>query len=89
MTGGVVVAVSLRAPPDVQAAFGHAVTWFLLLAAVRPVGELWRERRRHRRPTTDADQLAHLTGLPAALWVGLFGLFTLGVLALGGWLLLV
>jgi hypothetical protein len=88
VTGAAVVAVSLLAPADVQAGFGYAATWFLLLAAVRPVGELWRERRRHRRPTTDADQLAWLTGLPAGLWVGLFGLVTLGLLTLGGWLLL-
>jgi hypothetical protein len=88
VTGGIVVAVSLLATADVQAAFGHAVTWFLLFAGVRPVGELWTERRRHRRPTTDADQLAHLTGMPPGLWVALFGLATLGVLALGGWLLL-
>jgi hypothetical protein len=88
VTGGVVVAVSLLAAADVQAAFGHAATWFLLLAGVRPVGELWRERRRHRRYTTDADQLARLTGVPAALWVALFALATLGILALGGWLLL-
>ena len=89
VTGAVVVAVSLLAEADVQAGFGHAVTWFLLLAGVRPVGELWTERRRHRRSTTDADQLAHLTGVPAGLWVVLFGLATLGVLALGAWLLLV
>ncbi|MFL6129838.1 MAG: M50 family metallopeptidase [Mycobacteriales bacterium] len=88
LTGGAVVAVSLLAPADVQAGFGHAVTWFLLLAGVRPVGELWRERRRRRRPTTDADQLARLTGVPAGLWVALFGLVTLGVLGLGGGLLL-
>jgi len=91
VTGGIVVAVSMLAAADVQAAFGHAVTWFLLLAGVRPVGELWRERRRHSRrlwPTTDADQLARLTGLPGGIWVAFFGLATAGILALGGWLLL-
>src|SRR5215207_10586654 len=46
VTGAVVVVVSVRASADVQAGFGHAATWFLLVAAVRPVGELWRERRR-------------------------------------------
>ena len=88
LTGTVVVALSLYAPADVQAAFGHTATWFLLIGAVRPVGELWRERRRHRPGSTDADQLARLTGVPAAVWVGLFGLVTLGALAAGGWLLL-
>jgi hypothetical protein len=52
VTGAAVVGVSLRAPADVQAGFGYAATWFLLLAAVRPVWELARERRRNRR--TDA-----------------------------------
>lgn len=88
VTGAAVVAVSLRAPAEVQAGFGYAATWFLLLAAVRPVGELWRERRRRRGGMTDADQLARLTGLPAVLWVGLFGLATVGALAAGAGLLL-
>lgn len=86
VTGAIVVGVSLAAPADVQAAFGHAATWFLLLAAVRPVWELHRERRRHRG--TDADQLARLTGVPGGLWVVFFGLVTSAALALGGWLLL-
>ena len=73
---------------EVQAAFGHALTWFLLLGAVRPVGELWRERRRRGLRTTDADQLARLTGVPATVWVGAFWLVTLAALALGAWLLL-
>ena len=88
LTGATVVVVSLYASADVQAAFGHAGTWFLLLGAVRPVGELWRERRRHRTGSTDADQLARLTRIPAAVWVGLFGLATLAALAAGAWLLL-
>lgn len=87
-TGAVIVAVSLLASPEVQAAFGYAMTWFLLLGAVRPVGELVRERRRHPERRTDADQLAHITAVPAAGWVGLFGLVTLGSLAGGTWLLL-
>ena len=96
-TGAVVVGISLYATADVQAAFGHAATWFLLIGAVRAVGELARERRNaRRRPgptrtrtrTTDADQLSRLTGLPAAACVGLFGLVTVGSLTAGGWLLL-
>jgi hypothetical protein len=89
VTGAVVVAVSLLAGADVQAGFGYAATWFLLLAGVRPVGELWRERRRRRgHGRTDADQLARLTGVPGGLWVSFFGLATLAALAAGGWLLL-
>jgi len=67
LTGAIVVAVSLLAGADVQAGFAYAVTWFLLLAAVRPVGELWRERRRRGQGRTDADQLARLTRVPAGL----------------------
>lgn len=89
LTGAIVVAVSLLAGADVQAGFAYAVTWFLLLAAVRPVGELWRERRRRRgQGRTDADQLARLTRVPAGVWVGFFGLGTLAALAAGGWVLL-
>ena len=89
VTGAIVVAVSLLAGADVQAGFAYAATWFLLLAGVRPVGELWRERRRWRgHGRTDADQLARLTGVPGGLWVGFFGLCTLAALAAGGWVLL-
>jgi len=90
LTGAIVVAVSLLAGADVQAGFAYAVTWFLLLAGVRPVGELWRERRRRRRGQgrTDADQLARLTRVPGGVWVGFFGLGTLAALAAGGWVLL-
>lgn len=87
LTGAIVVAVSLLAGADVQAGFAYAVTWFLLLAAVRPVGELWRERRRGQG-RTDADQLARLTRVPGGVWVGFFGLGTLAALTAGGWVLL-
>jgi peptidase M50B-like protein len=89
VTGSAVVAVSLLADPEVQAAFGYAMTWFLLMGGVRPVGELQRQRRRQPGAPTDADHLAHLTRVPAAVWVGLFGLVTIGALAAGSWLLLV
>jgi hypothetical protein len=88
VTGGVVVAVSLYAPPEAQGAFGYAATWFLLFGGVRPVHELRRQRRRDPRRGSDADQLARLTRVPAALWVAFFGAFTLGTLAAGAWLLL-
>jgi hypothetical protein len=88
-TGAVVVAVSLYATADVQAAFGYAMTWFLLLGAVRPIVELRRSRRRRPGMSSDADILARLTRVPATVWVGLFGVVNLGALAAGGWLLLV
>jgi hypothetical protein len=88
VTGAIVVAVSLYASADVQAAFGHVAAWFLLFGGVRPVSELWRERRRLRTPSTDADQLARLTRVPGGIWVALFAAVTLAGLAAGVWLLL-
>ena len=88
VAGAVVVGVSLWARPDVQAAFGYAVTWFLLVGAVRPVTELWRQRRRHEGRYSDAAQLARITHVPVSLWVAFFGLVTLGALAAGALLLL-
>lgn len=82
VVGGAVVAVSLYAPPDVQAGFGYAMTWFLLIGAVRPVTELWRQRRRPEGRASDAAQLARLTHLPVTVWIGVFALATLA--ALGG-----
>lgn len=71
--GGSVLAISWWASPAVQSAVAYLVVWLLLLAAPRPVVELLR-RWRGRRPTTDPDQLAGLTHVPALLW-------TLGLLA--------
>ena len=87
--GVVVGAISLYADPDVQAAFGYGVTWFMLLGAVRPVGELQRQRRNGSvGVVSDADQLARLTRIPGTIWVGLFGAATVSALVAGGWLLL-
>lgn len=88
LTGAAVVVVSLYAPADLQAAFAYAMTWFLLLGAVRPVAELRVQRRRRPGAATDADTLARLTPVPGAIWVALFGLATSAALAAGGWLLL-
>lgn len=87
VTGGVVLAVSWYAPPQVQAAFAWTSVWFLLLGGVRPVAELQRLRSRGRMPESDADQLARLTPFPALFWVAVFALVNLAVLA-GGALLL-
>ena len=88
VTGAAVVGISLYASPDVQAAFAYAMTWFLLLGAVRPVAELRNQRRYQPGAPTDADILARLTLLPGAVWVALFGLATLAALGFGAWLLL-
>jgi hypothetical protein len=87
ITGGVVLAVSWYASPQVQAAFAYTGVWFLLLGGVRPVGELQTMRRRGRLPESDADQLAWLTRLPALLWVAVFAVVNLAVLVVGTLLL--
>jgi hypothetical protein len=89
VTGAVVVAVSLYATTDVQAAFGYGMTWFLLLGAVRPVTELRRDRRRGRGAGSDAERLAHITRLPTGFWVAAFSVLTTGALLAGGYVLIV
>jgi Peptidase M50B-like len=87
VSGGAVAVVLWRGSTLGEYAFGYALTWFLLFGGVRPVLELQRTRRRRRSGGTDADQLAVLTGTPAGLWVGLFGLVALAALVLGAlWL---
>jgi hypothetical protein len=44
---------------------------------------------RRRRPlSSDADQLARLTGLPGGAWVAIFGVACLAALVAGAWLLI-
>jgi len=81
--GAVVFGVSWWVQPRVQSGFAYALTWFLLLAAPRPVLELQAHRRTTPATGSDADQLARLTRVPAVLWVGFFLVVTLGALALG------
>ncbi|MGH3520143.1 MAG: M50 family metallopeptidase [Haloechinothrix sp.] len=89
LTVAVVLAVvAVAASADITAAFVYTITWFLLLGSVRPVFELQSKRRRGAARDSDADQLARLTGLPAALWVLVLGVLALGCLVVGGaWLL--
>ncbi|GAB2580863.1 M50 family metallopeptidase [Kribbella endophytica] len=81
--GAVVFGVSWWGSEQVQSAFAYLLTWFLLLAAPRAVLELQRSRRHGAGRNSDADQLRRITGVPAILWVGVFGLITLACLALG------
>ncbi|WP_027659254.1 M50 family metallopeptidase [Salinispora fenicalii] len=83
VTGGLVLAVSWYATPQVQAAFAYTGVWFLLLGGVRPVVELQRLRARGRMPGSDADQLAGITPFPAFFWVTVFALVNLAVLGFG------
>jgi Peptidase M50B-like len=87
VVAGAVVVVLWRGSPIVQAAFGYAMAWFLLLGGVRPVLELNRSRRRGRSAGSDSDQLARLTGVPGGAWVLLFGVVAVGALAVSAlWL---
>ncbi len=81
--GALVFSVTWWGSPSVQSTFAHLLTWFLLLAAPRAVLELQRSRRHGQGRSSDADQLRRLTGVPALMWVGVFGLVTLACLALG------
>ncbi|WNB85368.1 M50 family metallopeptidase [Cellulomonas sp. ATA003] len=83
VTAAALVVVTWWVPPVGQTAVACAVSWLLLLGAPRTVVELARTRRRGAR-TSDADALARLTHVPAALWVAAFGIVTVGAAALGG-----
>lgn len=87
VTAALVFAVTWWAGDAGQSAFAYLVTWFLLIAAPRPVIELQIERARGRAKSSDADQLGRITFLPAGLWVGIFGCITFGALAGGTYLL--
>jgi Peptidase M50B-like len=92
VTVGAVLAVSWLATAAIQAAFGYAAAWFLLLGGVRAIVELQGHRRRSRRRgevgTSDADQLGRLTGVPAGAWVAVFALVCVAALVLGTRLLI-
>ena len=88
VAGVAVVAVSLYASPGVQAGFGYALVWFLLLGAVRPVVELWRQRHDRVGQASDAAQLARLTHVPVVLWTGFFLVAALAAAGAGAWVML-
>jgi hypothetical protein len=82
-----VLAVSWWGSEPVQSVTAYVGTWFLLLAAPRPVLELHSQRRRGRARDSDADTLARLTHLPGLVWVGVLLALTGGCLVLGArWL---
>lgn len=92
VTVAAVLAVSWFATAAIQAAFGYTAAWFLLLGGVRAVAELQGQRNRGRRRgqvgTSDADQLARLTGVPGGAWVTVFALLCVAALVLGTRLLI-
>jgi hypothetical protein len=87
ITGAIVVIVSWYASAQVQAVFAYAGVWFLLFGGVRPVFELQSLRSRGRMPESDADQLAHVTRVPALFWVTVFLVVDLAALVVGAFLL--
>lgn len=87
VAGVAVFAVTWWGSGQVQSLAAYTGTWFLLLAATRPVLELQALRRRGRARASDADVLARLTGVPGIVWVGAFLAVALGCLVVGArWL---
>jgi hypothetical protein len=82
-----VFAVSWWGSGAVQSLAAYTGTWYLLLAAPRPVLELQTARRRGRARDSDADTLARLTRVPGLVWVVVFLGVTLACLVVGArWL---
>lgn len=87
VTGALVYAVTRYAEPQTQTAVAYAAVWFLLLGGVKPVWEVARRRRRGGH-SSDPDQLARVTGVPAVVWIVLIGLINIACLAYGAALLM-
>ena len=77
--GAAVALASWYSPPTVLGWIATGLAWLLLIAAPRPVLELFRSRS----GTSDAAQLAALTHLHRYAWCLLWLLFTLAALVTG------
>lgn len=87
VAGAGVGAVTWWGSDAAQSLAAYTGTWFLLLAAPRPVLELQQLRWAGRARDSDADVLARITPLPGLVWILMFLLVTLGCLVVGGrWL---
>lgn len=80
--GAGVLLVTWYGNGQVQSVAAYLITWLLLLAAPRPLVELLTAGRRRGR-TSDPDQLAGLTRMPAVLWILLLLLANLAGLVVG------
>jgi hypothetical protein len=80
--GAAVVALTWYGDGTVQSVAAYLIAWLLLLAAPRPLVELLAAGRRRGR-TSDADQLARLTRVPAVVWIVLLLLANLAGLVVG------
>jgi hypothetical protein len=87
LTGGALLAVAVYASPSLQEAGASLLAWFLLFGGVRSVSDLRRGRRGGRGRDSDADQLARMTRVPAAVWILLFVVVALGALVTAAMLL--
>lgn len=76
-----VAALIWRAPLETQELAALAFAWLMLVGAPRTAVELWAHRRRRRTRTSDADLLARITHVPAAIWNVFFILATGAALA--------
>lgn len=83
LLGAALLALTWYGSAPTQAAVATLLTWLLLLAAPKPVGELLRQHRAGRGHHSDAAQLSRLTPVPAGLWIGLFGALNLAGLLTG------
>lgn len=88
VAGVAVGGVTWVLPAQVATWIAYLLVWSLLLAAPRSVVELQRLRRHGAARTSDADQLARLTGLPALGWIAVFWTVCVLALVVGGLLLL-
>ena len=66
--GAAVLLVTWYGDGQLQSVAAYLITWLLLLAAPRPLVELLGDGRRRGR-TSDPDQLAGLTRVPAMVWI--------------------
>ena len=80
--GAGVLALSWYGGGTVQSVAAYLITWLLLLASPRPLLELLAAGRRRGR-TSDPDQLATLTRVPAPVWIVLLLLANLAGLVVG------
>lgn len=78
LAGAAVAALIWRTSPDVQELAALTFSWLLLVGGPRASVELWvtRSRSRSRSRTSDADVLARLTHVPAAVWNVFFVVLT-------------
>lgn len=83
VTGVGLTALVWWAPERILVGAAYLIVWALLLAAPRSVVELQRQRRHRSARSSDADQLAALTKLPAVLWIGFFWLVCAAALLVG------